>query len=66
MIFYKRLTELMKERNVTQAYLAKEIGYTQRAVSKWMIGQSEPSASAVYLCAKFFGVTSDYLLGLED
>ena len=56
----------MKEHNITQTALAKEIGYTQRAVSKWVNAQAEPTATAIYLCAKFFGVSSDYLLGLEN
>lgn len=66
MVFSERLKQLMQELKISQATLAKAIGYTQRAVSKWLNGQAEPSASVVYACAKFFGVSSDYLLGLED
>ena len=66
MKFSKRLTQLMKERKINQATLAQSIGYTQRAVSKWMNSQSEPCATAIYSCALFFDVTADYLLGLED
>ena len=61
-----RLKQLMKENGVNQVALAKAIGYTQRAVSKWVNGQAEPTATAIGLCAKYFGVTSDYLLGLDD
>ena len=56
----------MKETEISQSTLAKEIGYTQRAVSKWVNEQSEPTATAIVRCAQFFGVSSDYLLGLED
>lgn len=66
MEFGKRLSQLMKENKISQELLAKEIGYSQRAVSKWIIGQSEPSATAIVLCAKYFDVSTDYLLGIID
>ena len=66
MEFAKNLTQLMKERRITQTMLADAIGYSQRSVSKWMNGQAEPCATAIYSCALFFDVTADYLLGLED
>lgn len=66
MIFSERLKQLMKDANISQATLAKAVGYTQRAVSKWVNGQAEPTATAIFRCAKYFGVSSDYLLGLED
>ena len=66
MEFAERLKQLMKETNTSQQMLAQNIGYTQRAVSKWINAQAEPTATAVVACAKYFGVTTDYLLGLED
>lgn len=64
--FGKILSELMKEKNMTQADVAASTGYTQRAISKWINGQSEPSAIAIIRCAKFFDVSADYILGLEE
>lgn len=66
MEFAKRLEQLMKEKGVTQVKLSQSIGYSQRSVSKWINGQAEPTATAIMLCAGYFDVTSDYLLGLED
>ena len=66
MEFAKRLEQLMKEKGITQVKLSQSIGYSQRAVSKWINGQAEPTATAIMLCASYFDVTSDYLLGLED
>ena len=66
MEFSKRLRQLMDEANISQQTLATAIGYTQRAVSKWLNDEAEPTATAVVYCAKYFGVTTDYLLGLED
>ncbi len=65
MRFGEILKELMENNRLSQAELAKEIGFSQRAVSKWIIGQSEPTATAIINCAKYFQVTAGYLLGLE-
>ena len=64
--FAKQLRQLMKEKGITQETLAKHIGYSQRGVSKWINEQAEPTATAIILCANYFDVTTDYLLGLED
>ena len=66
MVIGKRIFELRKERNLSQAQLAKNIGVNARAVSYWELEINEPKASYIYELAKFFGVSSDYLLGLED
>lgn len=66
MKFAQRLSELMKERDCTQWTLAMAIGYSQRAVSKWINSQAEPTATAIVKCADFFEVSTDYLLGRED
>lgn len=66
MEFGNRLKELLKERGISQETLAKNIGVSQRAVSKWINHQAEPTLNAIVNCAKYFGVSADYLLGLED
>lgn len=65
-MFGKILKTLLKEKNISQAELASNIGYTQRAVSKWINNQAEPTLTAIKKCALFFEVSADYLLGLED
>lgn len=60
------LKDLLKEHELSQAAFAKSIGYTQRAISKWINGQAEPSESAILLTAKYFGISTDYLLGNSD
>ena len=66
MEFGNRLKELLKENHLSQAALATGIGVSQRAVSKWINNQSEPTESAIVNCAKYFDVSADYLLGLKD
>ena len=66
MKFPEKLKQLLKDLNISQQTLAQAIGYSQRAVSKWINGQAEPSATAIVRCAQYFNGTADYLLGLED
>ena len=64
-MFTKILKELRIEKGLTQKEFAKEIGYAQSAVCSWENGEKEPKMSAIIAISKFFGVTTDYLLGLE-
>ena len=65
-IFSQRLRELRLGKKLSMKQLAKEINTTDAAISNWENGVNEPKISYVISIAKFFGVTSDYLLGLED
>ena len=56
----------MRENNITQETLSKAINVSQKAVSKWVNLQSEPTETAIVNCAKYFDVSADYILGLED
>lgn len=57
---------LRKERNISQTELGKAIGVSARAISYWEQGVNEPKATYIAKLAEYFGVSSDYLLGLED
>ena len=66
MNFSENLQELMFRHGYTQAVVAKAVGVSQRAVSKWLRTESEPTATNLYRLAKFFDVSSDFLLGLRE
>ncbi|HBW05480.1 MAG TPA: transcriptional regulator [Clostridiales bacterium] len=66
MNFQTRLKELRKEDGVTQKTLAAAIGTTLDCIGFWENGRSEPSISEIIALAKYFGVTTDYLLGIAD
>lgn len=65
-IFAKRLTELRKEKGISQSQLSKETGISQAAIAFWEAGERIPGALALITLSKYFKVSSDYLLGLED
>ena len=62
----QRIKELRIESKTSQEVLAKAIGVHPSAVSLWESGKNEPKASYIIGLAKFFNVTSDYLLGISE
>ena len=64
--FQNRLKELRTAKGVSQKDLGVAIGATYSAVSYWEKGINEPKISHVIALCKYFDVSADYLLGLED
>lgn len=64
-MFKERFKELRLERKLSQGELAKELGVSQRSISSWETGFREPDFETLSKIAIFFGVSADYLLGLE-
>lgn len=61
----KRLAELRKEQQLTQAELAERLKITQAAVSDYERGISSLNAPMLLRAAKTLGVSSDEILGLK-
>lgn len=59
------LKQLRKSHNLTQKELGVKIGLSKAVVSKYENGMGYPSFDVMILIAKYFGVTTDYLLGAE-
>ena len=57
-----RIKQLRKERGLTQGQLADILGVTDKAVSKWEVGESNPDISLLPGLAETLGTTVDYLL----
>lgn len=57
------LKELRKERNLTPAKVAESLGITQQSYARWENGKVTPTSEKLAQIAKFYGVTTDYLLG---
>ena len=64
MEFFERLTKLMKERNLSQGKLEKELGFSNGSVSKW--AKSMPNSERLNKLANYFGVSVEYLSTGED
>lgn len=66
MKFKDILKELRLEKHLTQAQLAKELNVSLSIVNKWENEKKNPSADTLIILSKYFKVTVDYLLGLEN
>ncbi len=64
--FPERLKELRIEKGLIQKDLAKATGLSQSAIAQWEGKKRVPNADAIIVLARYFGVTADYLLGLEN
>ena len=64
--FPRRLRELMEANKITQEALASCLGIRRQTVSLYKSGQSKPDVDQLYKIARFFRVSSDYLIGISD
>lgn len=64
--FSNRLIALRKEAGLTQSDLARIIQKKRSTVSGYETEGKEPDLETVGFLARYFGVSSDYLLGLSD
>lgn len=64
--FSEKLKELRTDKGLTQNQLAKKLGFTHTAINLWESKKRVPNFDAVILIAQYFGVSTDYLAGLED
>jgi transcriptional regulator with XRE-family HTH domain len=63
--FGQRLLALRKEMGVGQIQLAKELSVGKSIISLWEKDMCEPTLSKLKTISQFFGVSIDYLAGLE-
>ena len=56
------LSRLRKERGMTQKQVAGRLQISDRTVSKWERGASDPSTSNLLTLAKLFNTTAEELL----
>ena len=64
--FGERVKKLRLSAGMTQEQLAERIWVTKAAISNYELSERNPSPETIIKIAGVFGVTTDYLLGLED
>ena len=65
-IFAERLKDLRIDKNLTTIELGKALYVSTSTICRWEQGVIIPNILHIYNIAKFFNVSSDYLLGLEN
>ena len=62
----ERILDLLEERGITAYKLTTDLGLGNGVVTQWKQGKQKPGTDAIIKIAKYFGVSTDYLLTGED
>ena len=62
----EKIKHLREQMGMTQAELARRLGVTRSGVNAWEMGISVPSTQYIVELAGIFGVSTDYLLGVDN
>lgn len=65
-IFAQRVKALRKQQRLSQAELGDVLGLTHKSISTIESGIRGTTIEKLIVLAKFFDVSTDYLLGLKD
>ena len=61
-----RIRDLREDNDLSQSDIAKVIKTTQQQYSKIETGKADISGQKIILLAKFYKVSTDYILGIAD
>ena len=61
-----RLKKLRETKGISQRQLADILNVSRGSVGNWESGTREPNLNTIRIIADFFGITIDYLLGVDD
>lgn len=64
--FGERIRNLREDKDLTQNELGEQVNMIQRKISYIERGKYEPSIDDIVSLCKFFNVSLDYLLGIND
>lgn len=65
-IISKNLSDLRKQKGLTQEELGNDLGYTFQAISHWETGKSLPSAPMIKTIVDYYSVPVQYLYEERD
>ena len=66
MDFYIRLENLIEERNLTQKQLSLDLHIASSTLNGYVNNNREPDFATLVRFAKYFSVSTDYLLGMSN
>lgn len=62
----ERIRFLRESADLSQMELSKKIDVSQPSIARYELNITEPKASDIVKMAEFFGVSTDYLLGVSE
>ena len=63
---YMKLKELREENNISQKQIAEYLNIKQNTYSQYENEKRQLPIDVLIKLAKFYNITTDYILGLED
>ena len=63
---YPRIRELREDHDLKQHQLAKALCCSQQVYSNYELGQRDLPTALLIRLAQYYGVTTDYILGLSE
>ncbi|MBO4893755.1 MAG: helix-turn-helix transcriptional regulator [Clostridia bacterium] len=63
---YKRIRELREDSDKTQKELARVLHCSQQVYSNYELGQRDIPTDILIRLSKYYGVSTDYILGLSS
>ena len=61
-----RLRDLREDADLNQTQVARYLGMSQTGYSKYETGENDIPTQVLIRLARFYGTSTDYLLGLTD
>ena len=61
---YSRLRDLREDADLNQTQVARYLGMSQTGYSKYETGENDIPTEVLIRLARFYGTSTDYLLGL--
>ncbi len=65
-VFGERVKQELKNKNKQQKDLCEFLNVKKSTLSEWLNNNNEPPMQIIVDIAVYLGVSTDYLLGLED
>ena len=64
-MLHEQIKTLRAARGLNQVELAKKLNVSKQSISNWENNNIQPSIEVLVKLARFFSVSTDYLLGLD-
>lgn len=64
--FGERLKSLREDRELSKREFAKLFHVSHSTITRWENGLQAPNITYLYQLVKFFNVSADYFIGIED
>lgn len=66
MYWQKRLKDLREDHDLTRAELAEKLAISERTLSRYETGETEPTISVLIQLSLIYDVSIDYIAGVKD